>query len=77
MKINSIFLQKALAMAMDSRMAMMGMMMMADPSSDNIPLKLISCSGPSPVALAGMENGGASKGGTPALISPVNMKVQL
>ena len=46
-------LQKALAMAIDSRMAMMGMMMMADPSSDNIPLKLISsCGSPSPVALA-------------------------
>ena len=55
-------------MAMDSRIAMIGMMMMADPSSDNIPLKLISCSGPSSVAFSGIENGGTSNGGTPASI---------
>ena len=71
-------LQKALAIAMDSRMAMMGMMMMADPSSDIMLPKLISSSGwPGPVALAGMEKGGSVKGGTPASILPVIMKVQL
>ena len=71
-------LQKALAMAIDSRMAMMGIMMMAEPSSDNIPLKLISsCGSPSPVALAGMENGGRAKGGTLPSISPVSMKVHV
>ena len=65
-------------MAMDSRMAMMGMMMMADPSSDIMLPKLISSSGwPPPVALAGMEKGGSVKCGTPASISPVIMKVQL
>ena len=69
--------QNALAMAMDSRIAMMGMMMMAELSSDNIPENDISWSGPCSVALAGMENGGAEKGGTPASIFPVNMKVQL
>ena len=74
----SFNLQKALAMAIDSRMAMMGMMMMADPSSDNIPLKLISsCGPPSPVALAGMEKGGGAKGGTLPSISPVNMNVHV
>ena len=64
-------------MAMDSRMAMMGMMMIAELSSDNIPENDISWSGPSAVALAGIEKGGAEKGGTPASIFPVSMKVQL
>ena len=65
-------------MAIDSRMAMMGMMMMADPRSDNIPLKFISsCGSPSPVTLARMEKGGGAKGGTLPSISPVNMNVHV
>ena len=57
---------------------MIGMMMIADPSSDNIPLKLMSsCGSPSPVALAGMEKGGGAKGGIRPSISPVSMKVHV
>ena len=69
-------LQKALAIAMDSRIAMMGMMMIAAPSSFTISPKPIS-SKPRPLAFAGMEKGGGWKFGTPPSISPVNMKVQL
>ena len=65
-------------MAIDSRMAMMGMMMMAEPSSDNIPLNPISsCGCPSWVALAGIEKGGGEKGGIRPSISPVSMKLHV
>ena len=64
-------------MAMDSRMAMTGMMMKALPSWAAMEEKGISTSGsPVPVPLTGMKKSGRRGEGIPPGISPVRVKVQ-
>ena len=75
---NTSYLQNAFAIAIDSKIAIMGMMMIADPSWLTMSVKVMSSSGiPCPVALAGIEKGGSCAFGIPASIEPVRVKVQL
>ena len=71
-------LQNALAMATDSKMAMMGMMMKALPRLLAISPKVTSSTGRVWLATLclGIENGGNAGFGIPPLMSPVSVNVQ-
>ena len=71
-------LQNALAIATDSRMAMMGMMMKALPRLLAISPKVTSSTGRVWLATLcfGIENGGNAGFGIPPLMSPVSVNVQ-
>ena len=65
-------------MAMLSRIAMIGMIMIEDPSVEIISVKDTAAVGtPESVAFGGMEKGGGWKPGSPPWIVPVSRKVQL
>ena len=72
-------LQKAFAMATDSRMAMIGMMMKALPRLLAMSPKETSSGGNVPFSTLcfGMEKGGRAGFGMPPAMSPVSVKVQL